>query len=327
MERERRLLTMLNDGQFHSGEALAAQLGGISRAAVWKLIRNLEALGVAIHAVQGRGYRLAEPMEFLDRGLILAELTDAARPWLAGIEIYQRIDSTNTYLMSRANDGLPGGSVCLAEWQATGRGRGGRSWVSPFAANLYLSLLWRFSTGPAVLMGLSLAVGVAVARALESVGVTDLGLKWPNDLVWRQRKLGGILLEFGGESSGPCHVVVGVGLNVAMPAQAGSAIDQPWVDLRSILGQGGVSRNRLAARVLDELVALLARFEQTGFTGLSEDWQRFDLAAGRPIVLKLPNAIISGIARGVDSSGALRVETAAGIQHFMAGEISLRLPE
>ncbi len=325
MGQERQLLDILSDGRFHSGEVLAAQLGGVSRAAVWKGIRILQTFGLEIHAVRGRGYRLAEPLELLAAERIQAALTDAARPWVTGIEVHERLVSTNTYLLNRAKDELPGGWVCLAEYQSAGRGRRGRSWVSPFAANLYLSLLWRFTLEAALLSGLSLAVGVALIRALHGLGIPELGLKWPNDVLWRRHKLAGVLLEFGGESSGPGYIVAGIGLNVAMPHHTEPAIDQPWVDLRSIVGPGQLSRNRLAARLIGELVTAFVQFEQAGFAAFREDWARYDLARNQPVTLSLPTMAIDGIARGVDATGALLLETAAGIRPFLGGEISLRL--
>jgi BirA family biotin operon repressor/biotin-[acetyl-CoA-carboxylase] ligase len=268
---------------------------------------------------------LAEPIEFLERAKILAGLSGEAREGLVAVEIHAHLDSTSSHLLRKIKNGASSGVACLAEAQSAGRGRRGRSWVSPFAANLYLSLLWQFSTGVAALSGLSLAVGVAVARALQSLGAAEIGLKWPNDLVWRGRKLGGILLEFDGESAGPCWVVAGVGINVAMPADAESAIDQPWVDLRSIMGAGRLSRNRLAAGVLNEVIAVFARFEHDGFPGVSRLWKQFDQVAGQRILLILPNSTVTGVARGVDDSGALLLETGTGVRRFVAGEISLRV--
>jgi BirA family biotin operon repressor/biotin-[acetyl-CoA-carboxylase] ligase len=324
MKRERQILQILNQGHFYSGEELAARLE-VSRAAVWKIIQALQEQGIEIHAVRGRGYRLPHPLEFLEQDRIVSGLANSVRDWLGDIEIHQRIDSTNTYLLSKARHRLPSGSVCLAESQAAGRGRRGRLWVSPFAANLYLSLLWRFPMGPAQLTGLSLATGVAVAHALQVFGVEEIGLKWPNDLLWRQRKLGGILLEFDGEAAGPCDVVAGIGVNVAMPTGVGNAIDQPWVDLRTILGPDRISRNRLAAQVLNEIVLTWVQFEREGFQGISKAWQRFDVIAGKPVDLHLPTGTVTGIARGVDDSGALCLATATGIKRYLAGEISLRL--
>ncbi|MEZ5583698.1 MAG: bifunctional biotin--[acetyl-CoA-carboxylase] ligase/biotin operon repressor BirA [Candidatus Competibacteraceae bacterium] len=327
MDRERVLLDILNDGAFHSGEALAEQLGGISRAAVWKLIRALEDKGITIFAVRGRGYRLAEPIEFFEYVRIAAGLTQEAQHYVTAIEIHPCLDSTSTHLLHQAKSGAPSGTVCCAEWQLAGRGRRGRVWVSPFAANVYLSLLWRFSVGPAALSGLSLATGVAVARALRHLGVAEVGLKWPNDLVWRRLKLGGILLEFDGESNGPCCVIAGIGINVAMPPSANDAIDQPWVDLRGILGPGRISRNQLVAQVINELVSAFASFEHIGFPGISRQWQEFDQVAGQRITLNRLNDSISGIAHGVDDTGALLLDTGRGTERFLAGEISLRVDD
>ena len=268
---------------------------------------------------------MSEALELLDRERILAGLTTAVSSWLSRLEVHPVLDSTNNYLLAKVGEGWPSGAVCLTEQQQAGRGRLGRSWLSPFAAGLAGSLLWRFLLPAAALSGLSLAVGIAVARTLHRLGVTEAGLKWPNDLLWRQRKLGGILLEFGGESGGPCQVVTGIGLNVAMPRPAEAAIDQPWVDLRQILGPGQVSRHRLATVLLSELVAVFTRFEQTGFAGFQADWQRFDLTHGQPVRLTLPTSTVDGIARGVDDSGALLLETADGVRRFLGGEISLRL--
>jgi BirA family biotin operon repressor/biotin-[acetyl-CoA-carboxylase] ligase len=325
MDNEHALLRLLNDGEFHSDEALAAKLAGVGPADVGRLIRRLERQGIQIQASPGQGYRLAEPLEFLDKTRIEQGLDANAREFVAGLEIHPWLESTNTHLMDRASSGLAGGSICFAERQTSGRGRLGRVWVSPHAANLYMSLLWRFAEGGEGLSCLSLATGVAAARALEKLGVSGVGLKWPNDLLWRRRKLGGILLEFGGSFSGPCHVVAGIGLNVAMPEKAAMSIDQPWVDLRGIGGSATLSRNRLAAGLVSELVTTFARFEQQGFEAIGSEWRRFDQVAGQRVHLKLPDETVTGVVQGIDRSGALILETADGVtKSFVAGEISLR---
>ncbi|HRD48861.1 MAG: biotin--[acetyl-CoA-carboxylase] ligase [Candidatus Competibacter sp.] len=261
----------------------------------------------------------------LDRDRILAGLTDAARAGLSRLEVYSVLDSTNSYLLSRIDEDWPSGAVCLAEQQQAGRGRQGRSWLSPFAAGLAGSLLWRFPVSAAALSGLSLATGIAVARALRQIGVAEVGLKWPNDVGWRGRKLGGILLESGGQA-GAFFVVAGVGLNVALPKAEATAIDQPWVDLAEILGAGRVSRNHLAALLISELIETFFRFQHSGFASLAAEWANFDQVAGRQVRLNLPNATVIGIARGVDATGALLLETAEGrITPYIGGEISLRI--
>jgi BirA family biotin operon repressor/biotin-[acetyl-CoA-carboxylase] ligase len=239
--------------------------------------------------------------------------------------VHPVLDSTNDYLLARVGEDWPSGAVCLAEQQQAGRGRLGRSWVSPPAASLAVSLLWRFHLSAAALSGLSLATGIAVARALRNFDVTEVGLKWPNDVWWRERKLGGILLESGG---GPnvFAVVAGVGLNVALPPPAATVIDQPWVDLREILGVEHISRNRLAASLISELIETFVRFQESGFADLTAEWAEFDRVAGRRVRLTLPNTTLIGIARGVDATGALLLETTDGrLRPCMGGEISLRL--
>ena len=327
MSQEYQLLAILNDGLFHPEEELAARLGDASQAAVGALIQRLLAQGIDIRPVDGgRGYRLAEPLELLDESLIETALDDAARPLVSRLEVHRRLDSTNTYLMTQAKAGLGGGAVCFAEWQAAGRGRLGRSWQSPFGAQLAVSLLWRFDAEPAALSSLSLVAGAAVARALESLGVAGVGLKWPNDVLWRRRKLAGILAELSVDAAGSCYVVTGLGLNVALPESAAGAIDQPWVDLRRIPGAGGISRNRLAARIVSELATACQRFERDGFEAFRQDWDRFDSLTGQPVTLHWPNGSVTGLARGVDGTGALLLETPGGqLKAFLAGEISLRL--
>ncbi|MBK8534815.1 MAG: biotin--[acetyl-CoA-carboxylase] ligase [Candidatus Competibacteraceae bacterium] len=264
-------------------------------------------------------------LELLDRDCIVAGLTDAARAGLSQLEVYPVLDSTNSYLLSKVHEDWPSGSVCLAEQQQAGRGRQGRSWLSPFAAGLAGSLLWRFPVSAAALSGLSLATGIAVARTLRQIGVTEVGLKWPNDVWWRGRKLGGILLESGGKA-GAFYVVAGVGLNVALPKSQATAIDQPWVDLAEILGVDRLSRNSLAALLISELIETFARFQHSGFTDLAAEWACFDQVAGQPVRLNLPNTPVIGTARGVDATGALLLETADGrITPYIGGEISLRI--
>jgi len=316
------VLRVLADGRFHSGEELGAHLG-VGRAAVWKRIGKTKDYGIEVHAVSGKGYRLPEPLELLDSEAIGVELAAVGALRLRNLEIHDCIDSTNSHLLRRAREGAPGGVVCLAEMQTNGRGRRDRTWVSTFGSNIYLSLLWRYAAGPASLSGLSLAVGVAVARALEDLGVSGMMLKWPNDVLWGGRKLGGILIEVAGEGPGPCFVVVGIGVNVHVPATAGADIDQPWIDLREICGDRSVSRNRLAARMIGRILEVLDGFETTGLEPYRISWSRLDAYAGRPVTIHMPDGEISGIAKGVDRDGALLLAHAGEIRRYTAGEVTL----
>lgn len=316
------ILTALGDGRFHSGEALAHTLG-VSRTAVWKHLQALAEWGLDVHAVPGKGYRLAAPLELLRREAVLEALDHESRPLLAELEVHPQLGSTNTHLGTRLA-ALTSGHACLAEYQTAGRGRRGRSWVSPFGANIYLSLLWRFSLSPSSLGGLGLAVGVAVARALHEAGLQEIGLKWPNDILWRGRKLAGTLLEMSGEASGPVAVVIGIGLNVRMPAPAGAAIDQAWVDLETAVG-GGVSRNATAGLLLHHLLLTMRQYQTAGLAPFLEEWRRRDLIAGRTVHLQLANRTLTGVAQGVDHTGALLLRDRGTVTSHTAGEVSVRL--
>ena len=316
-------LKLLGDGGFHSGAELGARLG-VTRTAVWKHIRALGELGLDIYAVPGKGYRLASPLEWLDAAAIRAAMADDTRRLLSGLEIHTRLDSTNTYLMKHAAAGLASGHACLAEYQESGRGRRGRHWVSPFAANIYLSILWRFMLDPAQLSGLGLAVGVGLSRALRAAGVSELALKWPNDVLCNGRKLAGTLLEMNGESFGASTVVVGIGINCRMPSTAGAHIDQAWTDLEQVLVRP-VSRNELAGHVLTHILRVLRDFQREGLAPFLDEWQRHDAARGKTVSLQLPNETITGIAAGIDQSGALLLSRNGMTHRYLSGEVSLRL--
>lgn len=319
------ILILLADGEFHSGRELGEQLG-VSRTAVWKHLQKLERFGLALESAKGRGYRLEGGLELLDRQTLLAHLHSSARASLSELEVLPLIDSTNTRAMLRAAQGQ-GGYVCLAELQSAGRGRRGRTWVSPFGKNIYLSITWSFDAGVAALEGLSLAVGVALARVLRELGIEGIALKWPNDILCHGRKLAGVLLEMTGDPAGVCQVVVGVGLNVAMPAASERQIDQPWVDVQTLLSEAGlppVARNYLAAALIDELLPLLQNYQSRGFSAYREDWLALDAFADSPVELRAADRAIYGVARGVSETGALCLEIEGQRQYFYGGEVSLR---
>ena len=324
MRSRRQLLQLLSDGEYHSGESLGQAIG-VSRMAVWKHINALRETGVELQALHGKGYRLPAAVELLDRDLIRLAAAPETMAGLESIEILLDIDSTNNHLRGKALQGAPAGSVCIAERQHGGRGRRGRDWVSPFAANLYFSLLWRISAGAMGLGGLSLVTGIAVVRSLRCFGIEAAGLKWPNDILVDNAKLAGILIDIVGESTGPCALVIGVGVNVCMPQTAAADIDQPWTDLDTLTGRNSISRNQLAACLLDNLLPAIAQFETQGLQPFMAEWQRYDIVQGCAVDLHLPNEIISGMACGIDAGGALLVETATGRRRFTSGEVSVRI--
>ncbi len=322
MPRAHELLRLLADGKFHSGVELGKILG-ISRASICHAIHDVEKLGVEIFAVSGKGYRLAEPCELLNVDAIRDVMSPEASALVPGIEVHLDLTSTNAYLLARAASGAPAGWACFAEHQSDGRGRRGRTWVSPFGGNLYVSVLWRFSSSASVANGLSPALGLAVAEALHAAAVPGVGVKWPNDVVWQGKKLAGVLLEMAGESAGPCYVVAGIGVNVAMSGLAADTIDQPWTDVQRITS-APVARNHLAGTLLESVITTMHEFEHNGFTPMVSRWRARDVFAGRRAELQLSSEAIHGIVEGIDDRGALLFERAGRTLAFTTGELSLR---
>ena len=316
------LLTRLADGEFHSGEALA-QLLQVSRTAVWKHVGGLADLGIEVERTRGRGYRIPGGLDLLDEARITAALQPHTRTLLADLQVHSQVDSTNALLLRHAEPLAGGARVALAEMQSSGRGRRGKAWVSPFARNIYLSLDWRFDGGVSDMEGLSLAIGVAVVEALASCGAEGLRLKWPNDLLHEGRKLGGVLVELGGDAAGPSRAVVGIGINVAMPESTAESVDQPWTDLATVMGRAP-ARNEVAAALVDHCLHLLAAYPERGFAAVRERWMALDSFADAPVFVWNGASHTAGTARGVDERGSLLLETAAGLQHISGGEVSLR---
>ncbi|GAB6140429.1 bifunctional biotin--[acetyl-CoA-carboxylase] ligase/biotin operon repressor BirA [Methylosoma difficile] len=320
-EKPHPLLSLLADGNFHSGSELAEQLG-ISRSAVWKQMALLEELGLPYAAVRGKGYKLDRLLEFLDAELIRPALKPDNQDLLQNLTIFQHIHSTNSYLADIGQQSPASGWACFAEQQTAGKGRRGRQWVSPFGSNIYLSVLWRYELiGPAGLSGLSLAVGVAVIRALKQCGVDGVGLKWPNDLICQGKKLGGILIEVSGESAGPCTAVIGLGLNVFLAPAEAAVIGQAWTDLAQLSAH--VSRNQLAACLLDELLPVIAHFENTGLDAYLAEWRSYDCLKGQSAQLFIGNQQWAGEVLGIDDNGLLLFKKSDGSQQaYASGEVS-----
>jgi BirA family biotin operon repressor/biotin-[acetyl-CoA-carboxylase] ligase len=316
-----KILSILSDGEYHSGEEIGAHLG-VSRTAVWKQLQKLESFELQIESIKGRGYRLVGGLDLIDidrvRGLLSAEAESA----LGEFVIFPLIDSTNNAAATAIREGRAAGYCCLAEQQSAGRGRRGRAWRSPFGRNIYLSQVWEFNSGASAIEGLSLSVGLAVVRALEKFGVTGLGLKWPNDILCRDKKMAGILLEMQGDPSGVCQVVVGVGLNVDMSGANTADIAQPWIDLAQVVGT--VDRNALVAELMSALYIAFQEFSVGGFLAHKDEWCRYDVFAGRVVKLQLGETYIHGVVAGLDRSGGLILTTADGERVFNGGEVSLR---
>ncbi|MEA9393562.1 bifunctional biotin--[acetyl-CoA-carboxylase] ligase/biotin operon repressor BirA [Acerihabitans sp. TG2] len=308
------LISLLADGEFHSGEQFGEALG-MSRAAINKHIQTLREWGIDVFTVPGKGYRLNAPLNLLDEKKIL--------PHLPGkhIAVIPVIDSTNQYLVERIGS-LASGDACVAEYQSQGRGRRGRQWISPFGANLYLSIYWRLEQGPAAAIGLSLVIGIVMAEVLQSLGARDVRVKWPNDLYLNDRKLAGILVEISGKAGDSAHLVMGIGINLTMSESANQKINQGWINLQ----QAGIAidRNILAATLVNRLRDALPQFESEGFAPFQKRWKVLDNYYNRPVKLLIGEREIHGIARGIDAQGALLLEQDKEVKPYLGGEISLR---
>ena len=309
-----KLVEILSDGEFHSGEQLGESLG-MSRAAINKHIQTLKTWGLDIYTVTGKGYSLPAPMQLLNEEAILAQLH---QPNLAIIPV---IDSTNQYLLERMNE-LQSGDACIAEYQQAGRGRRGRQWFSPFGANLYLSMYWRLEQGPAAAMGLSLVIGIVIAETLQQLGAQDVRVKWPNDLYLQDRKLAGILVELTGKTGDAAQIVMGAGINLAMRGADTAQINQGWINLQE--AGIAINRNDLAAKLINSLHEALPIFERDGLAPFTERWKALDNFLDRPVKLLIGEREIHGIARGIDKQGGLLLEQDGEVKSWVGGEISLR---
>lgn len=289
---------------------------------MWKRIESLRRAGIEISATRGRGYALARPLDLLEQQDILGRLPAQARKGVDSLQVLWSVDSTNSELLRRSTP-LLGASVLLAERQTGGRGRRGRQWASPLAANLYLSLARSFSGGLARLGGLSLVAGVAAGEALHEAGFGQVQLKWPNDLVVADRKLGGLLVEGSGENAAPARAVLGLGLNVCMPPSAAAAIDQPWTELAR-WSASTPSRNALAAALLAHLLPALECFDAEGLAPFLPRYARLDALRGRLVDVSTHAGPVEGTCTGVAEDGALCLETRDGPRRFHAGETSVR---
>lgn len=317
------VLRRLQAGLHTSGEGLARELG-VSRSTVWASVRSLVAAGVAIDSGLGQGYRLREPASWVDAERVRESLGPTARA--LRLQVLDQCPSTSTELGRQASAGASHGTVLLAEWQSAGRGRRGRSWICPPCAGLTFSLLWRFERPARDLAGLSLAVGLAIAEAMRTLGVRDISLKWPNDVLHRSRKVAGVLVEVRGDMLGPAAAIIGIGLNVRVPSAALQSVGQPATDLARA-GLADPDRNAILAALLSELASTLARFEREGFSALRPQWQAHSAGHRKPVRVVLPDGdVVRGRMLGVDDQGALRIDTGEAVRRIFSGEFDPRPP-
>ncbi|MGL5390859.1 MAG: bifunctional biotin--[acetyl-CoA-carboxylase] ligase/biotin operon repressor BirA [Shewanella sp.] len=311
--RKRQILSLLAGAGFVSGEQLASALG-ISRAAVNKHIEALAAYGVAIYSVKGRGYKLANAISLIDATELVQSIDNRCF-------YFDEIASTNGFMLGHTAE-LKNGDVCVAEYQSAGRGRRGRNWVSPYGHHLYFSLFWSFPQGMAQAMGLSLVVACSLVEVLKSFGVQQIGVKWPNDIYLNDKKLAGILIEMSGQADSECQLIIGIGVNMAMPEEQAKAINQPWSDLSAL--NGLPDKTKLVIALQKQLKRDIQLFERDGFAAFKLRWQAADIFYGKAIRLLMGDSHIDGVCRGVDAQGAVLLETGDGLKAFIGGEISLR---
>lgn len=314
------ILKLLADGKFHSGEDIARHFN-VSRTSVWNALQHAEELGVEVFSVQGRGYKLPQPVDLLDEQSILSSLSEQRLP--LQLEVHDHLPSTNSYLMQNINEARH--ATCVAaNLQTSGRGRRGRTWHAGLGASLTFSLLWRFQCGASALSGLSLAVGIALMRSLHEFGISSSQLKWPNDVLINRKKLAGILIELQGDMEGPSTAVIGIGINLNLPDNLKQQIDQPVTDLASIFNDT-INPNHLLAILLKHLSNVLLTFEQDGFAALRDEWTQHHAYHEQEVRMLMPDGReIHGVVQGITEDGSLLVTTTEGVQRFISGEISLR---
>ncbi len=325
---QRSLLLLLADGRLHTGVRLARALG-VARASVGGEIERLRASGVPIDAPDGRGYRLPGPVELLDARQIRSALSEERDRQLHSFEVLFVVDSTNTRLLGLPAPPAGRADVCMSELQHSGRGRRGRRWIASFGDGIALSLAWTFGDAARASPALSLATGVAISRALAKAGARGIGLKWPNDIWFDDRKLGGVLIELRADAGGPAHVVVGVGLNASLSMGLRRMVEASGVRVSAVAEASSekISRNRMAGLLLEELLSMLGQFETEGFAPFRDAWAALDVLRGRAAQVLVGDGAMSGTARGVDADGALLLESGGRVHRFVSGEVSLRLTE
>lgn len=357
-----RVIKLLSDGEFRSGEELGNHLN-LSRSAVWKLIKQLQHLGIEVETRSGKGYSISNGIQLLNAQIIKNKIETAQLERLASIDVLQTVTSTMDYFdhpelnqeqnilssfhqinsQQSKTSPLPEAAelalknrVCFAERQTKGRGRLGREWISPFAKNIYLSMLWYFPKDLSELSGLSLAIATAVIKTLKRLNLNvdeEFGLKWPNDVLYKNQKLAGILIELSGENYHISRAVIGVGLNVFMSNSSNSShqkddkIGQPWANVQSIASTP-IDRNHLAGDLLNELIKTTMLFEAQGLAPFLDYWRSQDLSFSKPVSILCQGREIQGISRGINVQGNFLLETESQeIKSFSNGDVSLRITE
>ena len=319
------ILRLLKDGQFQSGEYLAGKLH-CKRATISRALKNIDSYGVEIVKIRGRGYRWINPILYLNRDLILS--CSSIDPRKFNITLFDTIDSTNTFLLNNLENGMVDNNcvpVVATEYQTNGRGRAGRLWHSGFGDSLTFSFGWRFDQGVSALSGLSLIIGIAVIRVLRSFSISCVNLKWPNDILYDNKKLAGILIELRGEIFGPSYAIIGIGINFKLSDITNSFINQEITDLSSI-SDAYLDRNQILSALLTEFLNILPVFVDYGFAYFQKEWISYHAFERQAVSLILPNgSVIVGTFDGVMEDGSICLMTSSGRKSYHVGDISIRL--
>ncbi|MCG8325069.1 MAG: biotin--[acetyl-CoA-carboxylase] ligase [Thiotrichales bacterium] len=316
----KQLVKHLSDHAIHSGSDLADRMA-VTRTAIWKHIGYLRNCGLDIEPVKGRGYRLGQNVELFKPGQVRQRIAARQKNKLRRLQVVFETGSSNRLLLDRLDKQSIHGHAILAEYQTQGRGRRGRRWLSPMACGINLSVGWHYANPPPNTACLSLACGIAVMRVFRQLQIADAGLKWPNDIFARGRKLGGILVEMRGEQAGPMNIIVGIGINVC-PSRLLARAGQPVTDITTLTGLQP-SRNELAGLLINELLELLHAFPATGREQIINAWRRHDCAQGQQATIRLPDGNCTGKVMGIDDEGLLLMQVNRRVRRFTSGEISL----
>lgn len=296
----------------------------VTRATIHNCIARIDALGIELERVPGRGYRLCAPLDLFNKKDVVRNLVHEVADSMHSFKCLHQVDSTNNVASDLESPPNSCFSVVLAEMQTAGKGRRGRAWISPYAANIYASVVWPMQRPMHELNGLSPYLAICVVEALHAMGLPALNLKWPNDIYCNHKKLAGLLIECSGELSGTCKVIVGLGVNVAMKNYRNIEIDQQWTDIKSNMSDWDLSRSQVAAQLISTVVTGLREYEKKSLADMVQRWTRWDLMCGSEINILSESAVQQGIARGIDAEGCLLLETKQGIERISVGEVSMR---
>ena len=312
-----KLVNILNDGQYHDGTTIGKSLN-MTRSAVWKTIRKLTGYGIKIDSIKGKGYALQEPLILLNKQAIWKGLTHQN----IEIEAVENITSTNDYLKSFFHHATP--RICIAEQQTAGKGRFQRNWYAPFGKNIYLSCLYPFQMDVSEVTGLSLVISLAIIKTCHATALPkSILVKWPNDVLYQEKKLAGNLIELQAESYGTCAAVIGIGINVNMLSTENHPISQAWTSLREITGKY-IDRNSLLILLINNLFIYLQRFEKQGLAGFIKEWEEVDCLLGKKVTLQGINNKISGIVTGIDKHGHLVMKLKDGTtRSYASGDTTI----